>query len=265
MGNVKKIMVVALLLILVGVVGSIFTFNFHERTAVAETKQANIDNITAIDIRLDNEKVIMKSTEEPNARVELEGSTASDNKTELAVKENDNTLSIETKKQKEKLFQLDWGGPMTLTVYLPEKAYESLLVDIDNGSFQADDLTVEAIDVSTDNGEVAMANIAAGMVNVTSDNGKIKLDHVDGAINSKTDNGAISLVTEGLDRNLDFYTDNGSITIQTAEEPTNAVFDVRVDNGKINIFGDSDWDTVTGNGDNEITLATDNGDITVEK
>ncbi|MBP1970655.1 DUF4097 and DUF4098 domain-containing protein YvlB [Virgibacillus natechei] len=266
MGNVKKVAVVALLLLLIGGLGSIFTFNFNERTAIAETKTADTDNITAIDIRMNNEKVIIKPTEEPQARIELTGNEANDDKTELSVKENGNTLSIETTKQREKLFQFfSWGGAMTLTVYLPEKSYESLVVDIDNGSFQAEQLTIEDINASTNNGEIAMADITAGTVNVHSNNGKIKLDHVAGEINGKTNNGAISLVTEGLERSIDFDTDNGSITIQTDEEPTNAVLDVRVDNGKINIFGDSDWDTVIGNGDNQIKLTTNNGSITVEK
>lgn len=266
MGNVKKVTVVALLLLFVGVVGSIFTFNFNEQTAIAETKTADTDNITAIDIRMNNEKVIIKPTEERQARIELTGKEANDDKTELAVKEDDNTLFIETTKQREKLFQFfTWGGAVTLTVYLPEKSYKSLVVDIDNGSFQAEQLNIEDINAATNNGEIALADITAETVNVSSDNGKINLDHINGEINGKTNNGAISFITEGLDRNLDFDTDNGSIKIHSDEEPTNAVFDVRVDNGKINIFGDSDWDTVIGNGDNQIKLTTNNGSITVEK
>ncbi|WP_373895338.1 DUF4097 domain-containing protein [Virgibacillus sp. CBA3643] len=266
MGNVKKVTGVALLLLVVGGVGSIFTFNFNERTAVAETKTADTDNITAIDIRMNNEKVIIKPTEESQARIELTGKEANDDKTELAVKEDDSTLFIETTKQREKLFQFfTWGGSKTLTVYLPEKSYESLVVDIDNGNFQVEQITIEGISASTNNGEITMIDIAAESVNVSSDNGKINLDHIDGDINGKTNNGAISLVTAGLDRNIDLDTDNGSITIQTDEKPTNAVFDVRTDNGKINLFGDSDWETVIGNGDNQIKLTTDNGSITVEK
>ena len=47
--------------------------------------------------------------------------------------------------------------------------------------------------------------------------GDIELEHVTGSIVGSTDNGRITLLTDSLDRNIDFQTDNGSIVIQSTK------------------------------------------------
>ncbi|WP_442961150.1 hypothetical protein [Pseudogracilibacillus sp. SO30301A] len=58
-------------------------------------------------------------------------------------------------------------------------------------------------------------------------------------------------------------TDNGRIDVQSNKEPTNAILDLKTDNGKVRVFGESNWVTVIGNGENIIKLTTDNGSITI--
>lgn len=265
MNNVKKVLMFAAILIVIGVIGSVITFNFSEPASIAQAEDIKNTDITEIEIHSNNEKVEIIPSSEQNIKVELSG--RSNNKNDkFTAKESGNTLSIQTESKDLKFFDFDFfTKTLTLTVFLPEKLYESLEVDIDNGSLNAENLNIKDINAATENGRIALKNIGADTVQVNSSNGKIELDHVKGEITGKTNNGKISLVTESLDRALELETDNGAINVQTEKEPTNAIFDVRVDNGSIKIFGNSNWDTVVGDGDNIIKLKTNNGSIRVEK
>lgn len=266
MNNLKKIAIFALLLLLVGGVGSVITYNFNEPTSITEEKKIDNPNIEAIDISVNNAKVEIFSTKDSKISVELSGKVTNNNKKRLSVTENGNTLSIRSVNQTNKLISFNFFSTiLKLRVYLPEKLYESLQIDIDNGSLHAEQFNIKDLYAATKNGSINMDNITADTVKVSSKNGKISLYNVDGEINGKTNNGSISLITDDLDRSIEFKTNNGSIKIQTKQEPTNAIFDVRVGNGKIKIFGDSNWATVVGNGDNLIKLSADNGSITVTK
>src|SRR5690625_5178363 len=110
-----------------------------------------------------------------------------------------------------------------------------------------------------------MKNINSSTVDVNTSNGKIRLDHVDGDVFGKTNNGAIEFIRENLDRSIELETDNGKIDIHTKQEPTHVAFDVRVDNGKVSISRSSNWDTIIGSGENLIKLKTNNGSINVTK
>ena len=108
-----------------------------------------------------------------------------------------------------------------------------------------------------------MRYVEADTIFAESDNGRILLEHVDGAITGKTDNGRITLDTPSLDRNIDFRTANGAIVIQSQSKPTNVSILTKTGHGKIDVFGERNSRTVIGAGENTIRLKSDNGRITV--
>src|SRR5699024_9152573 len=95
-------------------------------------------------------------------------------------------------------------------------------------------------------------------------NGKIKLADVDGQLVGRTNNGSISLIAQEIDRPIDFATDNGKILIQTEHEPTNAILDIKIDNGKVDYFGEFTWDNDNGDVEDDINLETKNIIITLK-
>lgn len=263
---VKKLVIVASLLFVVGVIGSIVTFNLmDDPVRVAEEKVIDTNNISAIDIHANNETVKIIPSKDQATKVELTGKATKNFKDKLSVDVEGNTLSVQTENQR-KLFNFDFfTTSLTVTVYLPEKLYESLQVDIDNGHFQAEQLTIKDIDATTNNGRIKMSNIDSEIIKVESDNGEINLEDVDGEIVGETNNGSISLVTTNLDRPIELESDNGSIQVKSDKEPTNATFLVDTDNGTVTIFDKYNGNAVIGDGDNLIKLSTDNGEITVTK
>ncbi|ASK61864.1 hypothetical protein CFK37_06665 [Virgibacillus phasianinus] len=266
MTKVKKISIIASILILVGVVGCILTFNLLEKpTAIAEEKIIDNHDISTVDIHANNEMVKIIPTKDSLVKVELTGKATKGSKDDLSVEAEGNRLSIKTNNQR-KFFNFDFfTTSLTLTIHLPQKIYESLQVDIDNGSVGANGLAINSVKAKTNNGQIEMSNMKSAAVEVESDNGKLILDNVDGRITGETNNGTILLKTKDLDRNIELESDNGGIKVGSDKEPTNVTFRVDTDNGNINILDKYNDNAVIGKGDNLIKLSTDNGSITVTR
>lgn len=184
---------------------------------------------------------------------------------QLIVAEAGDTLSIETSKPRSAFNLFSGIRELNLTVYIPKKIYESVQVDVDNGSLQANQLQAANVKATARNGTIRLDHVNADMVRVESNNGNIFLDHVTGDLVGETNNGRIIMSTDDLEQNIDFYTNNGIIEIQSLKEPTNAILDIRAENGKIQVFGQSDWASVIGDGEHLIKLRANNGKITIKK
>lgn len=281
--NLKNISIIALLLLIIGIVGSIITFKTLSRPEpVSEKRVIENAQFTNISITTDNAKVEVLPTKDAKATVELSGKAKN---YMFEASEEGNTLAVVLKEKQWKLVSFDFFlNALTLKVYVPEKQYEAMQIDNNNGRIQVENLVAKKLNVDTDNGRIELKNmessevkakadngrielknIKALSVAVKADNGKILLEEVDGKLSGKTNNGRISLVTNNLERQIDFETDNGSIKIQTEKEPKNVTFNIKVDNGKVDIFGSSDRSSIFGNGEHLIKLKSDNGGITVTK
>ncbi|UOQ84523.1 DUF4097 family beta strand repeat-containing protein [Gracilibacillus salinarum] len=284
--KMKRIVLIALILCITGVIGSAATYKFAAAgSSVTQTEQVQGKDISNIEIDADNETIEIMPTSDTAITVELTGKTDKNNEKQLVVEENNQTLFVKIKSDRFRFLSFDFfDWDRTLTVHLPEKQYDRLMADVDNGYMEAAGLHIDEIDVETnngkvdlqemtaqsiqaesDNGKIFMKNVTADEVAVGTDNGRIELIEVEGTLQGNTSNGAISLKTSDIDRAIDFTTNNGSIKIETEKEPTNVVFETRTDNGRVSIFEDADYDMMVGEGENEIKLTTNNGSITVTK
>ncbi|WP_445487593.1 DUF4097 family beta strand repeat-containing protein [Niallia sp. 03133] len=265
--NIKRISVIALILVVIGMIGSILTFRLMDKSVtVAEEKTFENNNIAAIKVDSDNTRVEIMPTKEKVAKVELSGRGSKETKKSFSANVEGNKLVVQLKDEQFKLISLDFlSESLTLKIYLPEKQFKSMDINNDNGYVQLSDLKVDQLEAETNNGRVELQNISSKNVEVESDNGRLVLDHVSGKIKAKTNNGKISIKTADLNRPMQLETDNGSIEVETEKEPSNVSFDVHVDNGSINILDKYEGNAVIGDGDNLIKLKTNNGRITVTK
>ncbi|WP_170140778.1 DUF4097 family beta strand repeat-containing protein [Oceanobacillus arenosus] len=221
------------------------------------------DDFSHVDVETENVEIEILPTNGNSTEIELMGNE--NNKYRLVTNVEGDTLHIEVKNKRFRWFSFGLfnRSSASLKVLLPEKPYENVEVVTDNGKIFASEMEADVVKIEADNGQIALNEIKCTLLNAEVDNGDVSLENIDGEINGTSNNGRISLRTDSLDRPITLETDNGAIEIQTEKEPTNATFDIHVDNGKISIFGKSDYDTVIGNGDNLIKLTTDNGKITV--
>lgn len=249
----------AIIIILAIIVALIIRLFIGGNTEKVESQK----NFSEVYIESENVKVEVLPTEDLTTVVELVGDDKNDYR--LHAKMKGDTLLVEVKRKWFKFFNFGFfNGPITLKVYLPQKKYELIEAETDNGHIEVTKVNATNVQVDTDNGKIELYDLKTTNLHTKTDNGKIFMKDVEGEIIGKADNGRISLITESLDRNIDLKTDNGTIEIKTKEEPKNVQFDIEVDNGSVSVFGNAVYDTVIGNGDNLVRLKTDNGNIQIQ-
>ncbi len=319
MGKIKKLSIVAVVLLLVGIVGSIFTFKpMLQQKSISEEKVIN-ETFSQIEIVSNNTEVEIFPTKDATAKIDITGKLAKGSIYEVAANVEDSILSIDVKYE-QRNFASFIPSSFSLRVYVPESVYESLQINGDDGGITVSDIQAKDMNVKTDNGNIEVRNvkgttfkiqsndgathlsnitasdihvksdngnielinaeastvktqvndgttnlnnITASNVHVKSDNGKINLENMDGHVSAKANDGSILLVTNHLEYPIEFETANGNIHIQTEEKPTNATINTSVENGKVDIFGNSNSSTVFGNGEYLIHLASNDGSIAV--
>ena len=261
--NIKKIGVIAIIVLVLGAalnVGMSIAGGFIKNTEEIEiTKEFTKINITG-----DNTAIEVVRTSSSNGKVEFINKKSSRNKVEAYVKGD--TLYVEMKKKFFNGLNIGFnasGNKIIVTV--PDEKYEELTTHTDNGQIIAKDLQFKNVDIESNNGKIVLEDLETKNVHVKTDNGKIDFHNVTGDIEAKSDNGQISLVTDNLDRSISLKTDNGLINIRTTTEPENATINADIDNGRIDIFGSANEETIFGNGENIIDLKTDNGVISLIK
>jgi len=263
----KNKVFIILLLLLIGGVGISLMFTLGDST-VKNARKIVVENssFTNIEIVAGNAAVEIVPTDDSVATVEYLGETKKKWKYVFKANINGETLSIQFKEKRRSFINFGFSSSdLNLLVKVPQKQYNKIQAETDNGRIKVDNIHAEDIMLATDNGTIVMKNVNTSITDVKTDNGKILLESVEGKITGKTDNGRISLVTNNLDRSIELTTDNGRIEIQSEKEPTNATIDVKTDNGRVNVFGYENKHTTYGKGENLITLRTDNGGVNITK
>lgn len=258
----KKFTILGVVLLVIGVIGVAFTFKSVLK-AEGDTEQKIIEeDFKAIDINAENIAVNVKPTNESETTVKMTTRTSEyDLMTDVA----EETLKVNVKHERQKIFNFDFFDlTPKLHVSVPEKEYEKMTIKTDNGIVALKNITSDEVEVRSNNGLIKLHDLITKNVTTETENGLIELENVEGNITSKTNNGKIDLLTANLDQMIDLKTTNGAIKVVTEKGPTNATIDANVENGKVTILGGNNAHSVFGDGENQITLTTKNGMITVK-
>lgn len=279
---IKRLSLLAALLLVIGVVGVLFTFNNEKREPkLLEEKTIQSNGFNQIMVATDNGDITILPTNENRAHITLYGKEAS---SAFTTKVEKDILHIEAKTTQKKLFSFDfYPQHLELTVYLPQEMYEKIYATSDNGkitmqALSGTDIQLRSINgritvdqlqgdhllLQTNNGLIEAEGVESNMMEVNTDNGRINLKEIAAEIIAETDNGKISLHTAHLDHSVTMHSDNGRIDITTDNKPNNIIYDLQTQNGNISVFGKKNWDTIVGNGDHVLKVSTANGNITIK-
>ncbi|WP_277678238.1 DUF4097 family beta strand repeat-containing protein [Gracilibacillus dipsosauri] len=283
MTKLKKVLLGAFICIIVGGLGTIFSYRMYAQSSSVETKEINAENIENIKMKVDNQRVEVIPTSGTTIKAELtrEGITNST----FTVEEKDDTAEIQIEDKERSFFSFHFHNwKQKLKLFIPEKDYQAITIKVNNGELEMEEVRTTDLEVDTNNGEIDMnhlqtvtsmistnngsihlEDIISDYIQVSTKNGEIEMSDIIGDLKGRTNNGSISLVTSDLDRPIDLETHNGKINIQTEKEPTNVRFDTSVYNGKITILDDTNFSNIIGDGDNLVKLKTYNGSIKVTK
>ncbi|RUL47904.1 DUF4097 family beta strand repeat-containing protein [Lysinibacillus antri] len=235
---------------------NLFSMNSPEEVVIQK-------EFTNAEIETNNADIILIPTKDQSARVELENGR---NKYKIDAQVNGNTLEIDMERKFFRWFSIQFFSKTPiLKVYLPESLAGTIQIESDNGTIKASGFETKEIIAETDNGEVILDNLKVQTLYVDSSNGELLLENIEGKIVGETSNGDISVRTAALKQPIELETNNGTIYVQTENEPKDAFFDVKTGNGEVIIFGKRNPTTESGNSQTTIKLTSNNGDIIVEK
>ncbi|AUJ23920.1 DUF4097 family beta strand repeat-containing protein [Virgibacillus dokdonensis] len=265
MSKLKKLFLVAIIFIIIGGVGCLFTFKSLVREKVDITKEFSADGITNLELDMINEEISIIPTGNSDIVLELKGKSNEPDKKFLDIGQKENTLKVRKKSEKFKFRFFNQGDSLVLTVHLPQKAYETIQADTKNGTIHGEKFTVKSLQASGANGEIVLDEVITDTTEVSTQNGGMELNGVEGSIKAETSNGSIFLEAKTLNQSMDLDAENGSIDINVDEEPTNVTYDLRTGNGGVEVFGNDNWNAVVGDGEHVIKARTANGGITIAK
>lgn len=280
------------------------SYDFNKAETPLKTINLAKDEFDKVDIQIDNGALIISSSADGRMHVDVEDKSY---KQQLEVDILNRTLVITLKEEVKKWgifsFTINTKSPI-VTVQLPQKIYEQIKMDTDNGyikgeklesiNFEAesdngriqlrqvkasifhaesdngaielDSIQTENLSAKSDNGKIELTDIQANSVALETDNGRISMAKIDAeTIRAKTDNGRINLLADSLERSIDLKTDNGSVTVESLAPPSNVTIRAAVSHNRISIFGEKNPQAVYGQGSSLVKLKSDNGSITVKQ
>jgi len=186
-----------------------------------------------------------------------------------------NTLNVKFNDNRpwyEKLYH--WNNDDALvTIYLPEKQYNSLNISVNSGDFYAADINATSVKAKSSSGDISLTNIKATDIDITTTSGDIDTSNVTTSkLNTKASGGDIELDKTVADESLGITTtsgdieiercDSASINIKTSSGDVEAsllsakVFDVHTSSGDVSV-------PLSQNGGGTCTINTASGDIKV--
>jgi DUF4097 and DUF4098 domain-containing protein YvlB len=265
--NIKKLSIIALSLLLVGVVGGLFTFSQAINKETKIEKKSISDEVTDVDVIAQNATVEIIPTTGTDTNIELESKEVKASKLNLSANVEGKKLTVTLKEKRSfSIFSIGFHiQSLHLKVYVPKKSYKSFVVKSDNGKVEMAELDIKSLNVESQNGQIELKDIISEKVEVNSANGNVDLNNVEGKLIGSSKNGKISLITKDLDRNIQLESRNANIMIKTDKEPTNTTLDVHSNNGGIDILNKYKGNVVIGKGENIVKLESKNGKIEIIK
>lgn len=235
-----------------------------------------------VEIESENADIMIMPSEGDEATIEL--SNNGSKRYELDVEVKKKTLEIVAERKGFSWLSFNFFSKKPVVIVgLPKKDYGTIKAESDNGTINVTGVNVQNLDLVTDNGElmikdsesqevlaesdngnISLKKIASRDISVKIDNGNTVIEDSTGRISAESSNGTLTVITDNIEQPMDLETDNGQILVKTKGSSDNVRFEVKTDNGSVNIYGRSTTDKVIGDGNIVIKLASDNGSIIVE-
>jgi lia operon protein LiaG len=295
----KKVVLGALVLLIIGLVGTVATASFSDALSfntveVFEEKSVRGDSINTIDVNLSSTDVQFEPTNGDDIIVELNGRVSKKIKDQFKLKVNEKGDRLEV--SLEKLDVMFYVGvtriDLDLTLKLPEKIYDSIVIDassadiemrdlklvevktnVSSGDVTFENLTTEQIELETSSGDVKLINSSADLFNLTASSGDIFMEELKGDITVVTNSGDISLKNNEVVGNMDFTATSGDVSVRFKNKPTSFSLDFKGTSGDGIVslegfnYSEKSEDRIIGkigNASHELKVRTTSGDFSLD-
>lgn len=215
--------------------------------------------INSIDLDVDNSDVEIKR----GSTFSIKEKGNSDKKINSDVKNGEWHISDQDH-QSNINFRIGYMTKHKLVITVP-KAIDQLTVKGDSGDVTIDNIISKKSDVTVDSSDIFLKDSKLGKLKVNNDSGDISTSHIE-FTNGKIENdsGDIELSKCVPDQPLYVSNDSGDITLNYQQHPKNTTFIAHNDSGDSNINNKEFKRHRIGEGDNNVELFNDSGDINVQ-
>ncbi|WP_100489073.1 DUF4097 family beta strand repeat-containing protein [Sporolactobacillus pectinivorans] len=254
----KKILYVALILILTGIIGTLIIYQttdtFHSAEVQPQKKTMLIDGVKDIKIDTSTVDVQVEKTDGRSLSAELQGwgNKHVTQSIKLNVKKEGQILNINVGRKGP--FISFTFGKMKLVVKVPDQLYDSVRAQSASGDLSVRSLSAKQLSLAADSGNVVSENNqAADRLSLQTTSGDITLKHTQIKNNAVVSANSGDVVIDGLTaKSSQIETTAGEITVQNATGNLAA----QADSGDIQIKNDS----LAGN----ISAETTSGNLNID-
>ncbi|WP_456275184.1 DUF4097 family beta strand repeat-containing protein [Bacillus sp. AK128] len=260
----KRIVVTALILLLVGILGTAVTAGvtdtFSFDTVGLHEEYESKEDINKVMVDASSPEINLIPTDQDKIKVILDGKVSEKvlDQYEFEVKESGDTLTISL--DLDLYFNIGVAiADLTLDVHLPEKSYHSIDVNSSSGDItlkgmNADHLVLESssgdinlqdssaassISLEASSGSIEVIDSTSPQFEANASSGDISFKDVEGDIMVNTSSGEINLDSQEISGDFIAEASSGDVTVNYKEIPSSLAIDFRSSSGEgiINLEG----------------------------
>ncbi|KKZ98819.1 DUF4097 family beta strand repeat-containing protein [Bacillus wiedmannii] len=263
----KKILLVAIACIIIGVIGISQTYEKAVQTAEEGNKEDVIKNETLknIEVKLDAGDIVVQKSPDSSFYVKQSGDIG---KHEVRIDEDGDTLKIIGEREKGASFDFSFYDfrfqTSTITLLVPERPYQEIKINSSAGQIEISDVKSDCVSVGTLAGEVDLKNVTAKSVEGSSKAGEVSFKKVIGKVTAKSASGEVHIMDHDPKYDVEASSTAGDVDITLLEKPQDAVITGQSAAGEVMIFNEENKNITIGNGSKKISGKTAAGDVTIE-
>ncbi|MGN4445266.1 DUF4097 family beta strand repeat-containing protein [Bacillus cereus group sp. MYBK79-1] len=263
----KKILLVAIACIIIGVIGISQTYEKAVQTAEEGNKEDVIKNeiLKNIEVKLDAGDIVVQKSPDSSFYVKQSGDVR---KQEIRIAEDGDTLKIIGEREKGASFDFSFYNfkfqTSAVTIFVPERSYQEIKINSSAGQIEISDVKSDRVSVGTLAGEVDLKHVTAKSVEGSTKAGEVNLKKVIGKVTAKTASGDVYVVDHDPKYDVEASSTAGDVDITLLEKPQDAVITGQSAAGDVMIFNEENKNITIGNGSKKISGKTAAGDVTIE-
>ncbi len=263
----KKILLIAIACIIIGVIGISQTYKKAVENVEKGNKEEIVKNETLknVEVKLDAGDVVVRESPDSSFYVKQSGDLR---KQEIHIAEDGDTLKIKGEIEKGvsfdfSFFTFNFQTP-TLTILVPERSYQEIKVNSSAGQIEISDVKSDRVSVGTLAGEVDLKHVTAKSVEGSTKAGEVSFKKVIGKVTVKTASGDVYIMDHDPKYDVEASSTAGDVDITLLEKPQDAVITGQTAAGDVTIFKEENKNVTIGNGSKKISGKTAAGDVTIE-
>ncbi|MBM7663481.1 lia operon protein LiaG [Bacillus mesophilus] len=253
----KKIVVIALTLLVIGILGSAVTAAVTdtftlETVKLHEESEINNSNIKNIKVNVSSSDIQLTPSESENIKVTLDGRVSEKvlDRYQFNVEENGESLHVNL--DLELFFSIGVSiADLTVMIEVPDKHYKSIVLESSSGDIHVNQLTADELDTQSSSGDIHIDKVeskqsfilesSSGSIEVlnstapsftaSASSGDISFREIHGNIAVNTSSGEIKLDNEKVAGDFIAEASSGDVTVNYKESPTSLLIDFEGSSG----------------------------------